>query len=352
MSGGYSRTTDRLALDYLAVGDPAAPTADVYRWQSTPGGAPSLTAHGPLVARVGPGTGGNPVFSALDSNLKPPTADEFAVAVEMYPRPNFRVRVAGVARRVHDLLALVDFGAPAATAYSRFMVQDPGSDVLSPHDDRLVPVYDRLPVSFGRDQYVLTNQTADQATYEALEISLRLQTSRVVFFGGGVAGIAEGPAGSRGFGPLENDQPLVDELWSNPNAETFAHGRLFTDRAFTGKIGATITLPSDVRLGLIARYQDGQPFARMLVFALNQGTEAVRAFANGDSRFFFVGTLDARLRKRFSLGRKTLEALVDAYNVLNLANSVEEDVAAGPNIRLSTAIQPPRSLHVGLRVSF
>ena len=60
----------------------------------------------------------------------------------------------------------------------------------------------------------------------------------------------------------------------------------------------------------------------------------------------------SRFQKRFVFGDRTLTLLADAYNVLNLSNSVEEDVAAGPNIRLSTAVQPPRSFHVGLRVGF
>jgi hypothetical protein len=351
--GGYARATDRLALDYLAFGDPGAPTADVYRWNSASGAPLSLAARGPLVARVGPGTGGNPTFSTVDTNLAAPTSDEFVVGFETHPRSNILVRVTGVARRVHNLLALTDVGAPTATAYSRFAVPDPGSDVLNPADDRLVPVYDRLSDSFGRDRYVLTNQTSEHATYEALEISLRFQTARFVLFGGGTAGIAEGPASSRGFGPIENDQTLVGELWSDPNAATLARGRLFTDRAFTGKLAALVRLPSDVRLGLIARYQDGQPFARMLVFpTLNQGADAVRAFANGDSRFLFVGTLDARVQKRFALGARTFEAVFDAYNLLNLSNGVEEDVAAGPNVRTGTAVQPPRSLHIGVRLSF
>jgi hypothetical protein len=253
---------------------------------------------------------------------------------------------------VRDLLALVNFGVPASTAYSLFTVQDPGSDVLSPDDDRFVPVYDRLPESFGRDRYVLTNQTSEGATYEALEISLRLRTSRFDLFGGGTAGLAEGPAANRGFGPLENDQTLVGELWSDPNATTFGKGRLFTDRAFTGKLAAIFRLPADVRLGLIARYQDGQPFARVLVLTLNQGVDAVRAFVNGDSRFLYVATLDARLQKRIRFGGKALDVIFDGYNLLNLSNGVEENAAAGPNVRTSTVIQPPRSLHVGARVTF
>ena len=166
----------------------------------------------------------------------------------------------------------------------------------------------------GADRYVLTNQTGDDdtATYKALEISLRFETDRFLLFGGGAAGIAEGPAGSRGFGPIENDQATIGELGANPNAATFARGRFFTDRAFTGKLAMVIKLPSEMRLGLIARYQDGQPFARMLILTLNQGAEAVRAFANGDSRFTFVGTLDARFQKGFVFGDRTLTLLQSA----------------------------------------
>ena len=349
--GGYTRTTDRLALDYLAVGDPAASTADVYRWQNATPVPLSSVVRGPLVFRVGPGTAGSPAFSTIDTNLRQPTSDEFAVGVDLQPVTRLHVRVRGFWRRVQNLLTLVDFGAPADTAYSVFTVQDPGS-VASAQESQLVPVYNRLPASFGVDQFVLTNQGTDNATYKALEISLRFETERFLLFGGGVAGIAEGPAAARGFGPLENDQATIGELGGNPNAGTYAQGRFFTDRAFTGKLATVFKLPSEMRLGLIARYQDGQPFARMLILSLNQGVEAVRAFANGDSRFTFVGTLDVRFQKRFSFGERSLTLLADAYNLLNLSNSVEEDVAAGPNIRLSTATQPPRSFHVGLRVGF
>ena len=51
-------------------------------------------------------------------------------------------------------------------------------------------------------------------------------------------------------------------------------GRLFGDRAFTGKLTTVYRFPSSLTLGAIARYQDGQPFARLLVVpGLNQGPE-------------------------------------------------------------------------------
>ena len=61
---GYRRSADQLTFDTLAVGDPAAPTAGVSKWTSQGVGA--------LVVRVGPGTGGNPAFSAIDPSLPGP----------------------------------------------------------------------------------------------------------------------------------------------------------------------------------------------------------------------------------------------------------------------------------------
>jgi hypothetical protein len=346
---GYARSAYRLALDLLAIGDPAAPIADVFRWNRASGGA---GADGPLVARAGPGTGGDSAFSALDPDLKRPTADEVVIGVNVRPRESLRLGLVGISRRERNLIGLVNIGAPDS-AYSRFTIADPGADLLGSQDDRLVSVYDRLPATFGRDRYLLTNPSHEDATFDGLEASIQVATERFVLRGGATAAIAVASAANRGFGPLENDQSLAGELFANPNAATFARGRLFNDRAYTVKLAGVYKFPADVRLGAVARYQDGQPFARLLVFPnLNQGAEAVRAFPNGDSRFTFTGTLDVRLQKGFTFGGRRIAVLLDAYNVLNLANEVEERVTAAPDVRIATAVQPPRTFHIGVRATF
>ncbi|HVB38067.1 MAG TPA: TonB-dependent receptor, partial [Vicinamibacterales bacterium] len=66
----YARSAYRLPLQLLAWGDPAAPVADVFRWDAPAGTtAVSAAALGPLVQRIGPGTGGNPAFSRIDPAL-------------------------------------------------------------------------------------------------------------------------------------------------------------------------------------------------------------------------------------------------------------------------------------------
>jgi hypothetical protein len=62
--------------------------------------------------------------------------------------------------------------------------------------------------------------------------------------------------------------------------------------------------------------------------------------------------LDLRAQKGFRAGRSHIDVILDAYNLLTLNNEVEEYVVAGPNFRSSTAIEPPHSVHLGLRVSF
>ena len=103
----------------------------------------------------------------------------------------------------------------------------------------------------------------------------------------------------------------------------------------------------------MARYQDGQAFSRMVVVPrLNQGTDAIRAFRSGKSRFTFTGTLDVRLQKGIALpGRGRAVLFLDGFNVLNLGEEVEEWVVSGPAYRTPTAVQPPRTLHIGLRLS-
>lgn len=60
----------------------------------------------------------------------------------------------------------------------------------------------------------------------------------------------------------------------------------------------------------IPRARAGQPFARLVIVpGLNQGAEAIRAFGNGDSRFTYTLTVDARLQKGFDIGGHRIVAI-------------------------------------------
>jgi hypothetical protein len=88
--------------------------------------------------------------------------------------------------------------------------------------------------------------------------------------------------------------------------------------------------------------QDGQPFGRLAIVPdLNQGAEAIYGFRPGRSRFTFTRTLDARIEKTMRLGRTRIIGALDIFNLLNMAEEVEEDVATGMSFRTPTALQSP-----------
>jgi hypothetical protein len=224
---------------------------------------------------------------------------------------------------------------------------------VNPVDDQQLAVYNRNPETFGQDRYLLTNPAVEDATMGAVVVAGELVKSRVIARIGGTASASVGSGGNRGFTALDNDQSVLGELFTNPNASTYARGRLFNDRAYTIKSMAIFRLPFDIRAGMLARYQDGQPFSRLaIVEGLNQGTEAIQACPRGRSRFSYRATLDLRLQKQFHLSAARLDLIADAYNLLDAASEVEEYVVTGPRFREITAVQPPRSFHLGARFTF
>jgi hypothetical protein len=262
-------------------------------------------------------------------------------------------RVLGIHRRNHDLLASVNAGAGSST-YDVFFVPDPGGDILGPPDFQQLPIYNRRPDSYGQDRYLLTNLPNENTLHEGVEIAIEGKPSeRLTVRLGAAAYRSDGPGASRGFRASENDPGLVGERGENPNALTDSRGRLFFDRAYTLKIAALYRAPGDLRVAAVARYQDGQPFARVVVSpSLNQGPDAVQAIPNGRSRFTYTLTLDARLEKGLTLGRWHPALVLETFNLLNTANEVEEDVVTGASFRQPTAIEPPRVFRLGLRLDF
>jgi hypothetical protein len=341
----YTHLGDALRLDALAYGDPAAPVADVLRWDGV--------QSGPLVMRVGPGAGNDAALTSIDPGLQRPITRELALGIDSTLPHLLRVRATMLYQRRSQSLAAFNAGVPLSSYLVRYL-DDPGANLEVPDDDVQLPVYERLPATFGQDRYVLANSTAPPATLRGLTVLLDKSTPRFFFSLGGAMGWTHGEAGQRGFGPEENDAGVIGELYTTPNATTFARGNLFADRQFTVRIASVMRLPHEVTVGAIARYQDGQAFSRMVVVPdLAQGTDAVRAFRSGKSRFTFTGTFDLRVQKALTLaGRRQVNLFVDAFNLLNMDKEVEEWVATGAMFRTPTATQPPRNVHLGVRVTF
>ena len=250
---------------------------------------------------------------------------------------------------------------------------DPGGDIAGPQDDQLLPVFDRKPESFGLDRYLLTNPPGLTGLHQGVELRVEKALGRRFgLFAGATASRTEVRGANRGFRVSENDQGRIGELLEDPNAATYALGRGFFDRAFTIKVAAAWRAPRGFRLGLVARYQDGQPFGRLVVVPdLAQGPEAVPATPRGQSfgraattdpegrpltadghRFSYTLTVDVRVEKGFPLGSRRLALVAEAFNLLGLRNEVEENPVWGPSFRDPTAVEPPRVVRLGARFDF
>jgi len=342
----YGRHRHRLPLAVLAWGDPGAPRADVFLWTDASGDRIfQPPERGVLVARAGPGA---PV-GMLDPALRAPRTEEVAAGVEgRFGR--LRVSLMGVHRQERSLVESVNVGVPPS-AYTVTTVPDPSGDLDGPQDDQLLPLYARAPSSFGADLFLLTNPDGHETTHQGVELTVELLTERVQVLLGATAHRSDGGGAYRGFRPGENDQGLAGDLFDDPNALTHARGRLFSDRAYTIKLSGSWRAPGDVRLGAVARYQDGQPFARLLLAELPQGLTPVQAIPNGRARFTFIATLDARVEKGFALGGGRRAAVVlEGFNLTQRGNEVEEVVVSGSGYRQVTFRQPPRSIRLGLRL--
>ncbi len=346
---GYARYYDRPSLSLAGYGDPNAPQGGVYRWLDANGdGAFQPGEQGALISRVGPGG----TVASIDAGLRAPSTGELVAGLELRLGSSWTAYVLGIHRRERNLLGVVNEGAPLS-AYTTFSVPDPGGDLVGSADDQLLPVYDRDPATFGDDRYRLVN-TEDTVLHEGVEVGASGSIGgRLKVHLGAMTLRSVGPAGDVGFLASENDPGVLDDGIGSPNVATFARGRLFFDRAYTLKLAAAYRAPGDLRVGAAVRYQDGQPFARLVIAPdLSQGAEAIRAIANGYSRFTYTLTVDARVEKGFAAGRTRVAAVLEVFNALGDAREVEEDVVTGASFRAVSAVQPPRAFRLGARLEF
>jgi hypothetical protein len=217
-----------------------------------------------------------------------------------------------------------------------------------------LPIFSRLPASFATDSYVLRNVDENPARDHGLDVVLeRPFDGRWGMLIGATAHRSSGTGGNRGFGPDENDQGVIGEVFSDPNAAMFAPGRLFFERGYVVKWSAMYQLPYGLRGGTAARYQDGQHFARVVIAPdVEQGVDFVPALPRGLTRFTYAFTLDTRLEKELRPGGRRASVILEVFNLLNTNNEVEEDEVTGPAFRVSTAVQPARSVRLRVRFKF
>ena len=117
--------------------------ANVYRWAAT-GADPNVQQLGALVSRVGPGTGGDAAFSALDPQLERPYVNELTFGFESRPDDRTIVRMMAIVRHEGQLVGVVNTGVPTSS-YAAVHADRPGRrSRRRPDADRVQPAACRL----------------------------------------------------------------------------------------------------------------------------------------------------------------------------------------------------------------
>jgi hypothetical protein len=284
-------------------------------------------------------------FTRIEDDLPRPYTHELTVGIEKRYRRGF-LRFSGYQRWEKRLLQTVNVGI-SPESYDTFLFHDVGVDGdLETEDDREIPVYDQTE-ELGEDLFLLTHPPGLESFAQGVDLLAGFDHGRVSWQLSGRAYRDVG-SGNVGNDPEENDTGIPGDLFDDPNTLTSADGRLYFDRAFTGKLALTARGPLGIDVGAAIRYWDGQPFARHLFFEdLGQGFTVVQAFYRGRLRYAFNMTVDVRLEREFDLGAGRLALTLDAFNLANQTLQTGENVRSGETFRQPTFVQPARTLVLG-----
>jgi len=341
-----------LPLYLMAWGNPASPAGSVYSWKDKNKDLKfQENEAGALIRREGPG------FSRIDPDIKRPYTDEVSAAFIQSLGKGFVFTLAGFYRESRDLIETLNTGVPL-TSYDPVKFTEIGDDrIPNTHDDLVFTIYNQKLETLGRDFFLLTNPEADKRVtrYRGLDLTVvKKYGTGSVFFFSFTATEAIGTT-SPGNTEWENDDALPGSLYDNPNAAINSKGRLRFDRAYTARIGFTLRLPLGLRVGGIAKYYDGQPFARKIIITgLNQGPFYIQAFYRGQARYEYNMTVDVRLEKDFSIGPSRLRLILDGFNIFNQSLATAENEWTGPEflLRFATEVQSPRVFRIGVAYEF
>jgi hypothetical protein len=304
--------------------------------------APELGAE---VARRGPGS------MTVDPDLSLPTMRRVIVGFKTRVGP-FGIHATGFARRDRDLIETA-LDPQGSEIQSIRYVPDPSGDIDGPTDDQILPIVEENRRSFSASRFLLTNPAEHHALGEGAELGFETNSRHVHWGLNGAAFRVSGRGGNRGLRVSENDFGVVGETFDRTNADTFGDGRLFFDRAYSLRMYLTANDVRGFTFGALGRYDDGQPFARVVVQNdLPQGPDFVQAIPRGRARLHYTLSVDARLARRFKMSSANIEVSASVFNALGSQFEAEERVVWLPkaDYRKITMVQPPRAFIIGIRI--
>jgi len=348
----FGRYFNSLPLNYLTYGNPDTLGGQVYSWNDRNSDLEFQSNEtGELLRREGQ------FYSAVDPDLLRPYTDEFAINYSASFGNGWSFFLGGYNRATRNLIRRFNSGVTFDDYLPLYYIDSGDDRILHTYDDLLFTIYNQKKESLGEDYFLLSNVEADTRTtsYFGLDLNLiKKFGSHFTFFFTFTAIQAEGSA-NPGNTAWENDDSVIGAMFDNPNNLINSSGRLRFDRGYTGRLGLSYLAPWDIRLGLVIKYYDGQPFARkILIEGLNQGPIYIQAHPRGKARYEYNKTIDIRIAKQIHIGSSRISFIFDGFNILNRHWATAENEWTGPEfpLRYATEIQSPRVFRLGLSYEF
>ncbi|HSF16169.1 MAG TPA: TonB-dependent receptor [Vicinamibacteria bacterium] len=313
-------------------------------------------------------TGGT--TNQVDPDLGQPRTDEFIIGMDNEIAPETRLSVNFAYRKKTNLVALVNVGAPAETAWDTVPANDPGRDgIAGTSDDQQISVFNRKE-GFS-DRMLETNPDGFDGDFKGLEVVLQRRfADRWQFLGSysvskstlertsisnSEYGGEEEGAGGIGFGNGTG-------AYVNPNSGINNNGESdFYDRTHTMRMVASYQVPKiDINIAGTYKHQTGTPYGRILTLtedangnAFNQGSVSIFAEPRETFRFPSLNNVDFRASKFFDVGLHRLEFIFDVFNLFNSNVVTNFNVNTGEDVfQQPLNVYGPRVFRLGGRWTF
>jgi hypothetical protein len=245
-----------------------------------------------------------------------PYTDQETIEYDRQLAPSLAADVSFVHTAQHHQLATVDqnqalWFSGANPLYTAVNLTDPGRDgVLGTSDDQPITAY----ALNGTTSTITTNNELLDQRAKSLSIDLNKRFSRGWALIGGYT-----------YTDVHQDAASV----ANPNALIFADG-VSGGRAHDFKITGTFDLPYQILFGVNGRLDSGLPITRTWTIPACTASvtsnclptaTTVNAEPRGDVLLPWLGTIDFRFGRFFSVRTTRLDLSVDIYNITN-ANTI------------------------------
>jgi hypothetical protein len=285
------------------------------------------------------------INQVLDSRIRAPHTDEYALGVDREAGRHLAVAVAYVHKRGSDFIGWTDIGGHYREEMRTLEV------------GRTVPLF-VLTNSTTDQRFLLTNPPGYSLRYDGLVMAIDKRRSHGwQAFGSYTFSRTAGlyaSSGETAAGAQSSTIAIPTRTFGrDPNDLTNARGRLPNDRPHMLKTMGAIEIPG---LGFVVaaslQHVSGKPWGATAQIVLPQGDQRVALEPRGTRRLPSQTLLDVRVSRTIRFGAGRLELLVDVLNALNETSGegLASDNGASPLFGQPNLFVDPRRAMLGARL--